>query len=232
MHIGGVQARATTNVYVGFLGTLCVMQNVGGLGFKNLFGFNVALLGKHVWKYIQSPVLLVSRVLKSKYFLDVHITHASKDGKASFIWTSISQVKEYLVNGFRWVIEDGQSVVATQDPWLAQKADFMVDKLQMYEGRDEKVATLFHPGTKFWDADKVRGLFSISNSNAILATSVPQRQVVDRMVWSKSIDGLYNVKTGYKEWHNQVTGNSISTQSGGWSRLWRLAIPHKIQIFV
>lgn len=69
----------------------------------------------------------------------------------------------------------------------------------MYEGRDETVSTLFHPGTKFWDTDKVRELFSDGDAKAILATSVLQRSAVDRIVWSKSMDGLYNVKTGYRE---------------------------------
>lgn len=77
-----------------------------------------------------------------------------------------------------------------------------------------------------------RRLFSIGDANAILATNVPQQQVADRVVWSKSNDGVYSVKTGYREWQNQVTGSSLSMQSAGWNRLWRLALPHKIKIFV
>lgn len=61
---------------------------------------------------------------------------------------------------------------------------------------------------------------------------MPQRSVVDRIVWSKSIDGLYNVKTGYRVWHDQFAGNFGCTQSGGWSCLWRLSIPHNIKIFI
>lgn len=33
---------------------MCDAKCRGGLGFKNLFGFNVALLGKHIWKCIQN----------------------------------------------------------------------------------------------------------------------------------------------------------------------------------
>lgn len=73
----------------------------GGLGFKNLFGFSVALLGKHIWKCIQRPDLLVSRVLKARYFSNGNILEATKGAKASFIWTGIWQAKEYLINGFR-----------------------------------------------------------------------------------------------------------------------------------
>lgn len=50
----------------------------GGLRFKKLFGFNVALLGKHIWKCIQNPELLVSRILKARYYPDVHVLEVSK----------------------------------------------------------------------------------------------------------------------------------------------------------
>lgn len=75
---------------------------------------------------------------------DGHILEAGKGVKASFIGTSIWQAKEFLSKGFRWVIGDGQSVVATRDAWLTHKSDFKVDKLQMYEGTNETVSTLFY----------------------------------------------------------------------------------------
>lgn len=61
----------------------------------------------------------MSRILKAKYFPEEHILTARKGAKGSFRWTSIWQAKELLANGFHWVIGDGQSVVATRDPWLA-----------------------------------------------------------------------------------------------------------------
>lgn len=39
----------------------------GGMGMRDL-AFNSALLGKQVWRLITKPNLLMSRVLKSKYF--------------------------------------------------------------------------------------------------------------------------------------------------------------------
>lgn len=50
----------------------------GGLGFRNLYGFNIALLGKHCWKFIQQPQALVSRVFKARYFDDSHLLKAQK----------------------------------------------------------------------------------------------------------------------------------------------------------
>lgn len=78
---------------------------------------------------------------------------AGKGAKGSFVWTSNWQEKEQLANGFRWVIGDGQTVMATRDPWLAKKDGYKVDDIQTYEGRIEKVADLFYPGTKLSDSD-------------------------------------------------------------------------------
>lgn len=64
-------------------------KSKGGMGFRSLFGFNIALLGKHIWKCIQKPELLVFRVLKARYFPRVHILKAAKGHDSSFLWTGI-----------------------------------------------------------------------------------------------------------------------------------------------
>lgn len=122
----------------------------GGMSFLNMYGFNIALLGKHIWRCIQNPDLLVTRVLKARYFPNVHILEESRGVNSSFMWTDICQAKESLSRGFRWVIGDGHSIVVTRDLWLAQKHDYKVDNLQMYDGRNEVAATLFYPDSKIW----------------------------------------------------------------------------------
>lgn len=47
---------------------LSIPKKFGGMGFQNLYAFNLVMLGKQVWKFIQCPNALVTRVFKSKYF--------------------------------------------------------------------------------------------------------------------------------------------------------------------
>ena len=48
--------------------TLCRGKYEGGLGFKTLSDFNLAMFGKQGWKLISKPDSLVARVLKAKYY--------------------------------------------------------------------------------------------------------------------------------------------------------------------
>lgn len=58
----------------------------GGLGFRSLHGFNVALLGKQVWRCLNFPDLLASRVLKARYFADSSMLNAAKGSNSSSVW--------------------------------------------------------------------------------------------------------------------------------------------------
>ena len=47
---------------------MSMKRNEGGLGFKDLEAFNKALLGKQIWRILTKPNLLISKVLRAKYF--------------------------------------------------------------------------------------------------------------------------------------------------------------------
>lgn len=135
--------------------------------------------------------------------------------------------------GFRWILGNGDDIVATRDPWLRLKQNFCVENDQKYVGREEKVAELFYADTKSWDVKKIRGLFTATDANAILATFVPQRLVGDRIAWSKSNDGLYSVKTRYRYWQERSSVNlGAIPNSDGWKKIWKLPVPHKMKVFL
>lgn len=129
-----------------------------------MYEFNIALLGKNVWNCISNPDSLVSRVLKSRYYLDSHILKASKGKSSSFIWTGIWQAKKTLSKGFCWVVGDDQNIKAIKDPWLSRKQGVLVDYLHIYEEINEYVSNLFYSGTKVWDTRRVCVNFSSNDA--------------------------------------------------------------------
>ncbi|XP_074374833.1 uncharacterized protein LOC141715263 [Apium graveolens] len=61
----------------------------GGLAFRNLYGYNIALMANHVWKFIDKPASLVSRFYKSKYFPHSDVLSAKASPGSSFIWNNV-----------------------------------------------------------------------------------------------------------------------------------------------
>ena len=47
---------------------LCFPKSEGGMGFRDLYSFNLAMLAKQCWRLITDPDSLCARVLKAKYY--------------------------------------------------------------------------------------------------------------------------------------------------------------------
>lgn len=127
---------------------MCKSKCKGGLGFRNLYGFNMALLGKHVWHFMNNPNSLVARVYRARYFPTDHILKAQRGVDASFIWTGICEARDVLSMRFKWVLGDGKSIEIFSDPWLKGKGDFRVENQHVNRNNSEKICEYFCPDTK------------------------------------------------------------------------------------
>lgn len=145
---------------------MSMLKSRESLGSHSFYGFNIALLGKHCWKFLSNPDLLVTRVYKARYFSDTHFLRATKGQESSSIWLAIWTVKKTLYKGFRWKIGDG--IIAARDLWLRQKRDFCVNQGHIYEGGDEQVSNLFIPNSKQWDTHRVYKQFNEEDVKAYI----------------------------------------------------------------
>jgi hypothetical protein len=65
---------------------LTMEKEKGGLGYKDLYMFNLAMLAKQGWRLLTNPDSLCARVMKAKYYPDCSIFEAQcKDG-ISYAW--------------------------------------------------------------------------------------------------------------------------------------------------
>ncbi|XP_043806632.1 uncharacterized protein LOC122721785 [Manihot esculenta] len=76
----------------------------GGLGFKILHKFNLAMLGKQGWHIINRPQSLVARVLKARYFSTQSFFEAPLGSNPSFLWRSIWETRGLIRAGAYWRI--------------------------------------------------------------------------------------------------------------------------------
>ena len=78
---------------------MCKSKADGGMGFKDLRAFYLALLAKKEWQLIQNLGSLAHRVLKAKYFLGSNFIEAQLGKKPSYTWRSLVAVREVLDRG-------------------------------------------------------------------------------------------------------------------------------------
>lgn len=67
----------------------------GGLGFRELHMFNLAMLAKQLWILLQNTGSLTHRILKAKYFPRKDIMEAGLGYKPSYLWRSLSAAKNW-----------------------------------------------------------------------------------------------------------------------------------------
>lgn len=80
---------------------LCKPKDFGGMGFKQLHQFNVAMLGKQVLKLLTKSESFVAKVLKARYYPRTSINEAKLGHNSSFVWRSILAAKDIVVYGSR-----------------------------------------------------------------------------------------------------------------------------------
>jgi hypothetical protein len=68
---------------------LSLPKNCGGLGYKDVHSFNLAMLVKQGWMLLTEPNSLGARVLKAKYYPDSDVLHAKPTAGMSYTWRSI-----------------------------------------------------------------------------------------------------------------------------------------------
>jgi hypothetical protein len=79
--------------------TLTLPKKEGGLGYKDLYEFNMAMLAKQAWCLLTNPSSLCARVLKARYFPDGDLLNAIPANGISYRWRSILKGVALLKEG-------------------------------------------------------------------------------------------------------------------------------------
>ena len=74
-------------------------KRMGGIGFRDLRTFNLAMLARQWWRLIQEQESLMARCFKAKYFPRSHFLDASDSSASSYVWKSIMAAKPILLKG-------------------------------------------------------------------------------------------------------------------------------------
>lgn len=75
---------------------LCLTKAEGGMGFKNLYAYNLSMLAKQAWRLISNPHSLIARLFKACYHPTCSFWEADMGDYPSFSWKSILTTRPIL----------------------------------------------------------------------------------------------------------------------------------------
>ena len=95
---------------------VCVDKDDGGLGFKDITDFNTAMLAKQLWRLIEKPNTLFSRVFKGRYFRNASPLEPIRSNSPSYGWRSIVSARSLVSKGIIKRVGSGSSISVWNDP--------------------------------------------------------------------------------------------------------------------
>ncbi|WOG87677.1 hypothetical protein DCAR_0206908 [Daucus carota subsp. sativus] len=209
---------------------MSVSKMYGGLGFRNLHEFNVALLGKQGWRLVTNPTSLVARMFKAKYYPNDSFLSAKLGANPSFVWRSILAAQNILSQGMGCRVGDGKSISIVNDPWLpSSDSPYVVTESEAIQ--NQKVSSLMLPDVRRWDEDLVRDIFVPRDANIILATPLSEANS-DIWYWRKENNGIFSIKTAYNLIQEAKPVLNHYNNPCFWKRTWNLHIPPKVKNFM
>lgn len=90
---------------------LCKSKLKGGMGFRNLQAFNLAMLTKQGWRLLLNPNSPIARIYKAKYYPHGDVLNSKLGCNPSYAWRSIfvvskfgSNLKGHSMEGRKWEV--------------------------------------------------------------------------------------------------------------------------------
>lgn len=209
----------------------------GGMGFREIFYFNLAMVSKQYWRILHNSQSMVAQVLKAKYYPRGELSTANIGYQPSYLWRSLLKSRVLIERGTAWRIGNGERVNCWEDKWI-KKATFEKPQYDHHRFTEiEKVADLIDHDTCSWKEATIRACFQGEDAEAILATPLSERRPHDRMIWNNTKSGKFTVKSAYylvvKAF--SVKGNKIpspSTVNKSWKKVWHINIPPSTRHFL
>jgi hypothetical protein len=149
---------------------LTVSKDYGGMGFKNLQAFNLAMLGKQAWNLVTKPNTLITKMFKARYFPNFDFIEASIGHNLSYVWRSIWSSKPVIKGGSRWSIGTRENINIWDQNWLMEGLSIPRPTYLQQFGDISKVQDLIMNNSKSWDFDKIRGIFDSNIVRSIAKT--------------------------------------------------------------
>ncbi|XWS54268.1 hypothetical protein CRYUN_Cryun10bG0076200 [Craigia yunnanensis] len=177
---------------------MCQPKVGGGMGFKDMHFFNVALLSKQGWRLLQNNNNLMQGVIKARYNPNESFLNSCLRTNRSLVWRGIWEAKSLLLQGFRWRVGNGNSIKIWKDEWLPFNSNLMVQTLIGDGDEEGLVSDLIDPNSHKWRLESLYKTFNNDEASQISMLQIGRVRGQDMIVWNPDNKGEYTVKSGYQ----------------------------------
>jgi hypothetical protein len=199
----------------------------GGMGFRDLHAFNLAMIAKQGWNIMTKPHTLVAKLYKARYFPNSSLFDSKIGHNPSYAWRGIWNARQILMHGCRWSVGSGANINVMSDPWLRGSSGAWIPSPQSQGVHNLSVNELMVPNVKLWDKCRIESIFPTHIAKRIFEIPLFDTLEDDKLVWVDNTNGVYSVKSGYKVMLN-ITGklHEVSLHES-WHSLWNISAPPK-----
>ena len=137
---------------------ICKPAEKGGLGFRDLKNFNLALLAKQLWRLLHYPNSLLARVLKGRYFRHTNPLEISSSNNPSYGWKSMLAARDLLNKGLRHTIGSGYNTRVWFDQWIPTQSPRLLRDNGAWRDPKLYVNHLIDHSTGEWKMDLIQNI--------------------------------------------------------------------------
>lgn len=143
------------------------------------------------------PNLLMSRLMKAKYFNKEELLKVEPKQQSSWIWKSWMHAKYLMERGLRYQVGDGKSIKVWEHK-CPPKLPMKPLSLRPEHSYLTTVNELMKERGRVWNGIPIRQLFSQQEAECIRQIPISQLRAKDRLVWHFTKKGNYTMNSGYQ----------------------------------
>jgi len=199
---------------VGFMEKVCEAKEIGGLGMLELRKFNVALLGKWIWRLDSEERGLWKEVVESKYGGWRSLRNQRIGRPEPLCWKDLEEIwrsegwKGSFEDNCIWEVRNGREIMLWKDKWLGDEAlkDKFPRLFSICSGKGDKLwqGGEWNSNLQWvWKIGWRRSLFEWEKHQELemgrlMGSKCINMEKDDRWVWKENETAKYTVKSAYR----------------------------------
>lgn len=216
---------------------LTTSKAMGGIGFRELHYFNVAMLAKQLWRILHQPNSLAAQILKAKYFRRNELLQAQLGFKPSYLWRSLLAARDLVLYGSAWRVGNGKEISIRNDRWVGVEDPQIIEQINLMELQPTRVSELIDAENGEWKNEMVESIFDPTYATTILQILLSRHLPEDRRVWRFDKKGRFTVISAYHaavQMYSSATARraSASTVNAGCKKLWNIKTLPRVKMFL